>query len=42
MKKCRITVMRKVHYADLSEQYGITITDFTGEYADDCLHITLT
>ena len=21
MKKCRITVMRKVHYADLSEQY---------------------
>ena len=25
MKKCRITVMRKVHYADLSEQYETPI-----------------
>ncbi|MBQ4166517.1 MAG: protein kinase [Oscillospiraceae bacterium] len=35
-------IMEEQYISDLSEKYGITITDFTGEYADDCLHITLT
>lgn len=35
-------IMEEQYISDLSEQYGITITGFTGEYADDCLHITLT
>ncbi|MBP1543939.1 MAG: protein kinase [Oscillospiraceae bacterium] len=35
-------IMEEQYISDLSEKYGITITGFTGEYADDCLHITLT
>ncbi|MGN0687136.1 MAG: hypothetical protein ACI4KA_03400 [Oscillospiraceae bacterium] len=35
-------MMQESYISDLSEKYGITITDFTGEYAGDALHITLT
>lgn len=35
-------MMQESYISDLSEKYGITITDFTVKYADDCLHITLT
>lgn len=34
-------MMQENYISDLSEKYGITITDFTGEYAGDALHITL-
>ena len=36
------TMMQESYISDLSEKYGITITGFTGEYAGDALHITLT
>lgn len=35
-------MMQENYISDLSEKYGITITDFTGEYSGDALHITLT
>lgn len=34
-------MMQENYISDLSEKYGITITDFTGEYAGDALHIKL-